>query len=334
MSTPKDTISRLLTLAQLIPPTPRRISTTTLLEKLIERGYKLDARTLQRDLIALEDSLSLIRHKEEKPYRWSRNNKLHLQELNPSSALALHLAETQLHKLLPQSVSDQLIPLFSAAHQHLNTLQHNSMADWAKVVRTLPNGKALIPAPIDSNVWQQVTDALLNKQQLRVNYSSRTKGEHKQLLLNPLGLVSRYTITYLVAGVDGYSDPRQFALHRIINAECTNTSAPQNSDFDLDSYIASGAFSLRQTTEMVELIADIHPQQAWLLKETPLSTQQELTPLPDSDWFRLTATVPLDQETLWWIFGLNERIRVYAPQVWVEEIRVALNNLQALYQEN
>lgn len=333
MSTPKDTISRLLTLAQLIPSVPRRISTTTLIEKLIECGYKVDVRTVQRDLKVLEDVLSINCHDEAKPYRWSLNNKLHLQELNPSSALAVHLAETQLNNLLPQSVTDQLKPLFSTARQHLSALQHNGVADWVKVVRTLPNGKALIPAPIDSNVWQQVTDALLNKQQLQVNYSSRTKGEHKQLRLNPLGLVSRYTITYLVAGVDGYSDPRQFALHRIINAECTNTPAPQDPDFNLDTYIANGAFSLRQTTEMVELIADIHPQQAWLLNETPLSLQQELTPLPDSDWFRLTATVPLDQETLWWIYGLNERIRVYAPGVWVEEIRAALSNLQAFYQK-
>lgn len=333
MSTPKDTLSRLLTLVQLIPRSPSVSSTTTLTEKLIERGYTVNARTVQRNLDQLAQVLPIICHDQAKPYRWSLNSNLHLQELNPSSALAVHLAETQLGNLLPQSVTDQLKPLFSAARQHLSVLQHNGVADWVKVVRTLPNGKALQPAPIDTNVWQQVTDALLNKQQLQVNYSSRTKGAHKQLLLNPLGLVSRHTITYLVAGVNGYSDPRQFALHRILNAECTGTPAPQTPDFNLDSYIASGAFSLRQNAETVELIADIHPQQAWLLNETPLSPQQELSPLPDSDWFRLTATVPLDQETLWWIFGLNDRIRLHAPQVWVEQIRQALSNLQAFYQK-
>lgn len=331
MPSSKDTLTRLLTLAQLIPQEPRRISTTTLLEKLAERGFDIDVRTIQRDLRTLENSLSISCHQEEKPYRWSINTRFTLQELNPSSALALHLAEMQLRNLLPQSVSDQLIPLFSSAKQYLNTLQQNNVADWAKSVRTLPNGKALLPAQINLEAWQQVTDALLNKHQLQVIYSSRTKGELKQLLLNPLGLVLRYAITYLVAGVDGFSDPRQFALHRFIEAKCTNNSTPKNQDFDLDTYITSGAFSLRQATEMVELIADIHPQQAWLLRETPLSSHQEIVPLPYSDWFRLKATVPLDLETLWWIFGLNERIRVHAPLEWVESIQAAITNMQKLY---
>lgn len=333
MSTPKDTLSRLLTLVQLIPPFPGRISTTAMFDKLTERGHRIDTRTVQRDLERLVHAFPIICHDQAKPYQWSLNaNNLSLKQLDTPSALALHLVETQVRNLLPQSVADQVKPLFAAAHQHLDGLQHNGLANWAKVVRTLPNGKALQPAAITENIWRQVTEALLNKQQLHVTYLSRSRGEHKHLLLNPMGLVSRYTVTYLVAGVDGYSDPRQFALHRILVAERLEIPAQQPPDFNLDDYIATGAFALRQNTENVELIADIHPQQAWLLNETPLSSQQKITPLPDSDWCRLQAAVPLDQETLWWIFGLNERIRVYAPQVWVDKIRESVNRMQMFYQ--
>jgi hypothetical protein len=31
--------------------------------------------------------------------------------------------------------------LFTAAHRHLNNLQHNGVADWAKVIRLLSNGR-------------------------------------------------------------------------------------------------------------------------------------------------------------------------------------------------
>lgn len=334
MSTPKDTLSRLLTLVQLIPQFPGRISTTAIFDKLTERGHRINARTVQRDLERLTQAFPIICHDQEKPYRWSLNSNLSLKQLDAPSALALHLAETQVRKLLPQSVADQVNPLFAAAHQHLDGLQHNGLADWAKIVRVLPNGKALQPAAIVENIWEQVTEALLNKQQLQVTYLSRSKEERKLLRLNPMGLVSRYTVTYLVAGVDGYSDPRQFALHRILVAERLEIPAQQPPDFNLDDYIATGVFALQQSIENVELIADIHPQQAWLLNETPLSPQQKITPLPDSDWFRLQAAVPLDQETLWWIFGLNERIRVHAPQVWVDQIRESAARMCAFYKNS
>jgi hypothetical protein len=44
--------------------------------------------------------------------------------------------------------------------------------------------------------------------------------------------------------------------------------------------------------------------------------------------------VPLDRETLWWIFALNDNIRLHAPQVWVDEVRGRLNSMQALYQNS
>lgn len=333
MSTPKDTLNRLLTLVQLIPRYPRRISTNALLEGLKNGGYDVDSRTIQRDLKRLESEFSAICDDSSKPHKWSLQRDLKLQHLDTPSALALHLAETQVHNLLPQSVIDEIDPLFAAAKQHLNNLQHNKLANWADRVRTIPNGKTLLAAEIKPNVWQQVTEALLSNQQLQVNYLSRTKGENKQLQLHPIALVARTTITYLIATVGDYSDPRHFALHRIDSAQCLETPAQQPPDFNLDNYIANGAFALRQHPETVELIADIHPQQAWLLTETPLSLQQELTSLPDSDWFRLHATVPLDQETLWWIFGLNNRIRVHAPQVWVEQIREAVADMQNFYQQ-
>ncbi|BAP45441.1 transcriptional factor [Pseudomonas sp. StFLB209] len=79
------------------------------------------------------------------------------------------------------------------------------------------------------------------------------------------------------------------------------------------------------------MVADIHPQVAELLSETPLSHEQSIDDLPSQTWKRLCARVPLDRETLWWIFGLNENIRVHAPQVWVDEIRQRLKSMQQFY---
>ena len=50
MSDARDTLFRYLTMLQLIPRFPGRIATPVLKEKLAERGFKIDTRSLQRDL--------------------------------------------------------------------------------------------------------------------------------------------------------------------------------------------------------------------------------------------------------------------------------------------
>ena len=183
-------------------------------------------------------------------------------------------------------------------------------------------------------MWIIVSTALLERRQLRVRYLSRSKGQEREFSLHPAGLVSRHSITYLIATVNDYQDLRQFALHRIQSAELLEDASCEHKGFDVDQYIAAGAFSTRQSSEQVELIADIHPQIAWLLAETPLSNQQTLSALPGSNWQRLHARVPLDQEIFWWICGLNDHIRVHAPQVWVEEIRGKVERLRSMYMSN
>lgn len=164
-----------------------------------------------------------------------------------------------------------------------------------------------------------------------MSYRSRSKNSIKPFRLHPAGLVSRHAISYLIATVGEYSDLRQFALHRIQQIEMLSEPAEFHSSFDVDDYIASGVFHLRQADHHVELIADVHPQIATLLHETPLSLQQDLSDIHSEDWKRLRAKVPLDRETLWWIFALNDNIRVHAPQVWVDEIRKRLRSMQSFY---
>lgn len=335
MSQAKDTLLRLFALLRLIPTEPQRIATPILLEKLRDRGFSVTLRSIQRDLNRLSIPFSLLCDDSEMPFRWSftRNAPLQLQDMDAPTALALYLSEHHLHALLPQTVLDQLSPQFRRARNYLQGAGGNGLADWARRVRAVPNGKTLIPAAVSPEVWAQVSSALLERRQLQVSYRSRSKNAINQLRLHPAGLVSRHAISYLIATVGDYHDLRQFALHRIHKIEVLAEPAEPHSAFDVDDYIASGVFNLREARTEVELVADVHPQIAFLLNETPLSHEQTLSDLPTQDWKRLRAKVPLDRETLWWIFALNDNIRVHAPQVWVDEIRQRLHSMQAFYLE-
>lgn len=332
MSEAKDTLLRLIALLRLIPREPGRIATTTLLEKLKDDGFSVSLRTVQRDLDRLSIPFALQRDESSPSFRWSLSNKapIDLSAMDTPTALALYLAEGHLQSLLPQSVLDQLGPQFRMARDYLDNLENNGLAHWAKKVRSIPNGKSLQPAQIVPDVWSQTSNALLGRKQLQINYLSRSKIELKQLLIHPAGLVSRHAISYLIGSVDGYDDLRQFALHRIHQAECLDALARVREDFEIDRYIRQD-LNTATTIEQVGLVADVSPQIAWLLSETPLSTQQSLEHLEDSDWKRLRAWVPDDQETRWWLFGLGENVRVLEPAAWAQTIRHRIAKVEALY---
>ncbi|ELH5325986.1 TPA: WYL domain-containing protein [Pseudomonas aeruginosa] len=332
MSQAKDTLLRLFALLRLIPTAPQRIATPTLLEKLRDRGFSVTLRSIQRDLNRLSIPFSLQCDDSEIPFRWSftRDAPLDLEDMDAPTALALYLSESHLNPLLPQTVLDQLGPQFRRARNFLNGLGGNGLADWSRRVRAIPNGKTLLPAALDLQVWGQVSAGLLERRQLQVTYQSRSKGAIKHLRLHPAGLVSRHTISYLLASVEGYKDLRQFALHRIKKVELLDEPANQHTSFDVDLYIRQD-LNASSPIQQVELVADISPQIAWLLSETPLGPQQSLSPLPNTDWQNLRVPVPDDQETLWWVFGLGENARVYKPEKWSEEIKQKAARLVELY---
>lgn len=81
----------------------------------------------------------------------------------------------------------------------------------------------------------------------------------------------------------------------------------------------------------VTLVADVSPYTASVLSETKLCEQQTLESIDNSNWQRVTAKVPNNQETLWWIYSLNSNIHVHEPKEWVEEIKENLERVQGMY---
>lgn len=330
---PKDPLLRNLVLLGLIPRYPKGATTQELRAELAKRGYTVTARTLQRDLAEkLSLRFPLICQEGGQGFRWSFDSQaqISLPATDTASALAMHLAEGHLRHLLPPAVLALLEPQFAAARNHLQSLQHNTLGRWAQRVRSLPNGKMLLPASVDGEVWEKVATALLEQRQLQVDYFSRVKGEVKAMTLHPKGLASRGPTTYLIASVGDYSDVRHFALHRIQRAELLDAPA-RDDDFDMDAYLPTAAFTPRQGTGTAELVADVHPDTAGILQETPLSEDQTLEPLPGSDWLRLIASVPDDQETLWWVFGLGEAVQLHEPRQWALQINQRIAKMQQIY---
>lgn len=333
MASPRDTLFRYLAMLQLIPRAPHYKATTTLQALLEERGFTVELRSIQRDLEKMSNHFPLLCNKSERPYRWSfdANFKSNLPAMDTATALTLVLAEEYLKGLLPQIAVDKLDNQFHTARKFLEGLQDNHFADWARQVRAIPNGKALLPAVIKPQVWQDVSDALLYGYAIDVDYLSRQQGEVRQFTLHPQGLVVRHSTSYLLATVNQYQDIRQFALHRIHQLTRSTAEFKTQPEFSVEKYIAKGAFGYLLAQQQVELIAKIDQGVAWLLSETPVSKQQQLSEPDENGWVTLIATVPNDQQTQWWLMGFGARIEVIEPTPWRDAIAEQAKQMLQLY---
>lgn len=113
----REIIKRQLLIIQLLLK-GKYVSTKQIQEYLSKSGIDTKLRTLQRDLVTLEELLPIECRKDDKPYswRWQRLDNTDHNQLSLSQAIALRLVETELQGVIPNDLYERLKPLFIKSH--------------------------------------------------------------------------------------------------------------------------------------------------------------------------------------------------------------------------
>lgn len=325
-----DTLFRLLTLLQKIPHSPQRKSTSELVSALRADGFELTVRTLQRDLNHLSAKFPLLADTEGKVNYWcwsDRDKILQIPTMLPSTALAFKLARDYLQPLLPTDTLYELTPYFMRADE---VLSNTTLADWSARVRTISKGPLLQAPKISSEVQHVIYTALLEAKQCEVTYQALGKTDGKVYLVNPLALVIRDQVIYLLATFWDYDDVRQLALHRIQKAQLCETPVQPVPGFDLDDYIKNQqGFAYPILDKQIRLKVRFSGDVGQHLYETPLSEDQVIKKRRDGE-IEVTATVRNTYELLWWLLSFGEYVEVIQPY----SLRKKLGAIsQAMYQK-
>lgn len=324
-----------LILLQCIPRAPRRIGTLDLRDRLAERGYKVTQRTIQRNLKELAAALPELGNDESKDatgWFWKTGAPLlQLPAMDPVVALAFKLGEQYLRPQLPSGVLAPLEPYFNAASTVLDSTENDSYRQWPQRVRTLPRGQPLKAPLIDQNVLHRAQEALFTSKQFTGNYQAPGR-EAAEYLFNPLGLVYRGNVIYLVATLWDYVEPRHYALHRFRAAQLLDTPAKVPNGFTLDEHIRAGHFDW-SLGEDIQLVAYFYRDAATILAETPLSDDQILTVCEDDeDWFELRATVQDTAQLREWLLGWGDEAVITYPTELKKQISRIVRDTANLYQ--
>lgn len=311
-----------------------------LLADLKGQGYDVQKHHILRDLKALalihpemechneSDEDGNPKRGVEFGYRWVAREAAPETGLSIPEALSLVLVSRHLKQALPATLSGALEKLFDRAEATLDLQQKNGTAHWKDLVGVISPSQPMLPPKISDQVMQVVHQALIAKEQFKGTYRN-VKGEQQLRLLNPLGMMVRGPTIYLIAIVDGYEDPRMFAMHRFTSAERVHLPAFIPEGFELQRYLEEqGNFG---SGKWQTLKARVTPHLAMILAETPLGTKQLLGEADGEGWHSLSVRVRDNWQLRWWLLAQGERIVVLSPPETRDRLMLSLVRLSNLY---
>lgn len=330
-----DTLLRHWAMLRLIRRWPRKTPTTEIRDKLIEMGYpEVTLRTIQRDLVKLSAPFPLISD-ENKPRGWSWDQDaevLDLPAMDPHTALTLKIITAFSQDLLPRTTMRYLKPHVDIAEKVLKNLTGTGHRSWLDKVRVVTKDQPLLPPEINPDVLEMVYTALFEDKRLSGQYRKRGKSQHDDRELNPLGLVYKDSVAYLVATVGEYDDIRQFALHRFRSVEVREGPSKIPEGFSLDEYVKSGEFQYPEG-EMIRFKALFDEGAAIHLYETKLSSDQRLTNV-ENDKVLVESMVQMTGQFRWWLLGFGDQVVVLEPRTLREEMVEVGRRMMKNYAEN
>jgi predicted DNA-binding transcriptional regulator YafY len=328
-----ETLIRQWEMLRLIPRAPRKIATAEIEQKLRDDGFDVNRRTIQRDLQYLSGPFPLVVDDRHKPFGWSwmrEAEPIDLPGMDLHVALAFRLASEHLERLLPAPSRGELAPYFKVARGRLDALQDNALRAWQEKTRVVHTGPARTPPNVAPEVLEDVQTALFEERRLMVSYQARDADAPTRYEVNPLGLVCRDEVTYLVATIGSYEDVRQLCLHRMSDPELTDRAASAPVGFELDAYVRSGAFGFLVSDEVVRLEARFDPQAAATLLESPVGERQAVEVEPDGR-VRVEADVRDTTALRTWLLGYGALVEVLGPERLREELTAQARAMVAAY---
>jgi predicted DNA-binding transcriptional regulator YafY len=308
----EQTLARQWALLHCIPAWPRKITVADLISAMGYRQFTVARRTLERDLQALAQRFPLTADDSSKPYGWSWAKGARQEfapRLSASQGVALLLARAHLKPFLPKTILNELAPLFDSA---VTEVDRTGWKDWHRETAVIPTSLALIKPVIDARVLDNVHEALACKRRLSGRYRSKGGEVAKDVVLNPLGIVVRGPVQYLIVTLFDYTDVRQIALHRLTSTAVLAAPRKSPPGFDFQQYVQGAGRYHSQGA--VRLVAWFDPVAVEHLRETPLSRDQTIEPVGDGSLFEVSATVEDDEPLRWWLLGFGSRVEVREPR--------------------
>ena len=333
MRTATDTTLRHLAMLTAIPARPHTKSTRQIREELRGKDPDFDVsrRTIQRSLEQLSRVFPIASEKRGRANHWywlERNALTQIPAMSESTAFVLRLAADYLRPIMPLDTLRVLDPYFRHAEK---ILAGTAIGSWTDRAAIIARGLELTQPAISADVQETVYAALLKHRKVGVDYRSKHEADSKRIVLNPLGIVIRTGVVYLVATSWKYQDIRHYVLHRMSEPRLMDEPADTPPDFRLADHLGDdGPFAYPASGDKMELRALFHAGAGAHLTESRLASDHRATQQEDGRVL-VEATVADTAELRWWLAGFGSLVEVLEPASLREEFREEARRLHQVY---
>lgn len=328
-----DTTLRNLAMLQCIPVAPSSKKTSQIREELrdMDPDYEVTARSIQRGLERLSSLFPITSELRGRTNYWCWTDKHALTQIPSMSthtAFALMLAADYLKPIMPPVALALLQPYFQHARE---VISGTALARWSDKVAIIGQGPLLLPPATPAEVQDAVYTALMESRQVEVNYRAKGRAEPRRMVLNPLGIVVRGGVVYVVATSWHYEDVRQYVLHRMSEPVLLDEPGRDSAGFRLHSYIRDeGEFSYPQSREKLALRVLFDRNTALHVTERQLAEDQRAVEQEDGRVL-VEATVSDTADLRWWLLGFGGAVEVLGPEWLRLEMRGEVERMWEVY---
>ena len=229
------------------------------------------------------------------------------------------LADLGLDKAAEVGLLKLLAALPSASRrgaQDISQRIHVDVGGWRRAEEATPQLPILQEA-----VWQE--------RRLRMVYQ---RGDESvvERVVDPLGLVAKGSVWYLVAGVEG--EPRSYRVSRVREASLLEEPCVRPDGFDLVAYWERSTAEF--TAALPRYLATLRVETGLLgrLRQGERYTQLEAEEPPDVDgWARVEMRFEEEHNAVEFILGFGDRIEVVAPEELRSQVIQQAEEILTLY---
>lgn len=194
---------------------------------------------------------------------------------------------------------------------------HIDIAGWNRTdeaVRHLP--------VLQQAVWLE--------RKLRFSYERGVGCDVVERLADPLGLVAKGSVWYLVAVVDG--DIRSYRVSRVLSAEIKDEPCDRPADFDLAEFWEQSTSNFKAQLPRYQALMRVHPEVFPRLSFAGRFARIEHVNQPDEDgWIKVSLRFDVEEMAVEYALSFGSKIEVVEPKTLREKVIDAANSVISFY---
>jgi predicted DNA-binding transcriptional regulator YafY len=224
---------------------------------------------------------------------------------------ASNAALTKLSAALPSAYRDNA--------EHARQRIHVDVAGWHRTTESIE----FLPT-LQEAIWKE--------RKLKFSYLRGGGCDPVERLVDPLGLVAKGSVWYLVAGVEGQI--RSYRVSRVSGAAVIEEPCIRPKGFDLVSFWEQSAVSFKANLPQYQTTVRVHPDIFPLMRYAGRFARIGQVSEPDSGgWLTVSLRFDVEEMAIEYVLSFGSRIEILEPQTLAEKVVAAAESVIAFYQK-